>query len=336
MIISAAPFRISFGGGGSDLPVYYRRRRGAVLSVTINKHCYISIHPYFNRSQTLLKYSQTELLNDLDSARHPIFREVLKQLWPKGGIEIVSTADVPSGTGLGSSSTFTVALLNALYAYRGTFCSKEKLAQNACEIEIGKLGEPIGKQDQYAAAYGGLNFIEFNPDENVLVSPLMLPAETITRLEQGLMLFYIGGQHEARSILEDQSQQIASQADTFDNLSQMVDLAYRMRELLMSGDLPGFATALHDGWMLKRTLSKRITTSRADRYYERAREYGALGGKLLGAGGAGFLLLYTEPEHRERLRKALFDLFELPVKFDWGGARIIYVGERHTEEGFFG
>ena len=175
------------------MPVYYRRRRGAVLSVTISKHCYILIHPYFNRKQTLLKYSQTELLTDIEAARHPIFREALKELWPSGGIEIVSTADIPSGTGLGSSSTFSVALLQALYAYRGTFCSKEKLARKACQLEIERLGEPIGKQDQYAAAYGGLNLIEFQPDENVLVSPLMLPAETLTALEQNLLLFYLGG-----------------------------------------------------------------------------------------------------------------------------------------------
>lgn len=335
MIISAAPFRVSFAGGGSDLAVYYRRRRGAVLSATINKHCYLSVHPYFNRGQTLLKYSQAELLDDVREARHPILREALLDLWPKGGLEIVSTADIPSGTGLGSSSTFTVALAQALYACRGTFCSKERLARKACEIEIERLGEPIGKQDQYAAAYGGLNFIEFHPNETVLVTPLMLPAETITQLESNTLLFYTGGQRQARDILREQSRHIAGDALHFDNLTRLVDLAYRMRDLLAAGDLRGFARALHEGWMLKRSLGAYVSTPHADQCYERALECGALGGKLLGAGGAGFLLLYCEPEHQERVRQALFDLCELPVRFDWGGARIIYVGEGHTEEGFF-
>jgi D-glycero-alpha-D-manno-heptose-7-phosphate kinase len=334
VIISLAPYRISFAGGGSDLPVFYRKARGAVLSATVNKHVYISVHPYFNRSQTLFKYSQNELVNSLEEIQHPIFREAVKEVWPRLGLEVVSTADVPSGTGLGTSSTFTVALLNALYAYAGTFCSKEALARMACEIEMNRIKAPIGKQDQYAAAHGGLNLIEFNPDETVLVTPVILPRETLTRLERNLLLFFTGDSRETRLILQDQEARVSSDPNRFENLRLMVDIAYRMRDLLIAGDLPKFARLMHEAWLLKRTLSPRIATSKVDHYYERALEYGAVGGKLLGAGGGGFLLLYCEEDNQDRLRKALFDCFELPFKFDWGGARIIYVGDRHAEEGF--
>ena len=335
MIISTAPFRISFAGGGSDIPVFYKQRKGAVLSSTINKYMYISIHPYFNNGQTLLKYSNTELVNKIDNIKHPVFRETLKEALLEIGVEITSTADIPSGTGLGSSSSFTVALLNALYAYKGTFCSKEKLARKACEIEIERLKEPIGKQDQYAAAYGGLNFIEFNPDGNVVVSPINLPAKIITTLEKNLLLFYTGDHRNTRDILSDQSKQVTMSEEKFANLTQMVDLAYKMREHLFSGDLNGFVRTMHEGWVLKRTLSRKISNSRIDKYYDRALEYGALGGKLLGAGGGGFLLLYCEADKQDTLKKALFDCFNLPFRFDWDGSRIIYIGERHTEKGFF-
>lgn len=334
MIISAAPFRISFAGGGSDIEVFYQRRRGAVLSTTINKYVYISVHPYFNMSQTMLKYSENELVNQIAEIKHPLFREVLKELVPQGGVEIVSTADVPSSSGLGSSSTFSVALYHALYAYIGTFCSKEKLARKACNLEIVRLHEPIGKQDQYAAAFGGLNFIEFNTDGTVVVTPMILPREVITNLEDNLLLFYLGAQRETRQVLADQNAQVASSEEKFNNLGKMVDLAYEMREQLLHGELRGFAQTLHRGWELKRTLSTKVSSLKIDQYYERALEYGALGGKLLGAGGSGFLLLYCEPQTQDRVRKALFDCFELPFKFDWAGSRIIYVGDHQTKAGF--
>jgi D-glycero-alpha-D-manno-heptose-7-phosphate kinase len=334
MIISSAPFRISFAGGGSDIGFFYRKRRGAILSTAIDKYIYISIHPYFNARQTLLKYSRNELINDLAEIQHPVFREVLKELWPEGGLEIVSTADIPSGTGLGSSSSFTVALLHAIYAYRGTFCGKEKLASRACEIEIDRLGEPIGKQDQYAAAYGGLNFIEFNPDDSVAVTPLILPRDTLVSLEKNLLLFYTGEQRATGEVLEDQKRVVESSQEKFRNLSRMSDLAYEMRELLVAGDLEGFARVMDEGWELKRTLSGRISNGKIDDYYDRALKNGARGGKLLGAGGGGFLLFYSEPENQEQLRKALSDLPELPFKFDWSGSRIIYVGDVPTKKGF--
>ena len=336
MIISSAPFRISFAGGGSDIAFFYRKRRGAVLSTSIDKYIYISIHPYFDSSRTLLKYSRNELVSDLSEIKHPVFREVLKELWPEGGLEAVSTADIPSGTGLGSSSSFTVALLHAVYAYRGTFCGKEKLASRACEIEVVRLGEPIGKQDQYAAAYGGLNFIEFNPDESVAVTPLILPRETLVRLENNLLLFYTGEQRSTGEILEDQRKNVATSVEKFENLSRLADLAYEMRDLLIDGDLQGFARTMSRGWLLKRSLSGRISDQRIDGYYKSALENGALGGKLLGAGGGGFLLFYCEPTKQEPLRKSLSDLPELPFKFDWAGSRIIYVGEHPVKRGFIG
>jgi D-glycero-alpha-D-manno-heptose-7-phosphate kinase len=334
MIISSAPFRISFAGGGSDLPVFCRRRKGAVLSTTIDKHVYVSIHPYFNRRQTLLKYSRNELVDRVEEIQHPIFRAALLDLCPQGGLEIVSTADIPSGTGLGSSSTFTVALLHALYAFRGVFSSKEKLARGACQIEIDRLGEPIGRQDQYAAAYGGLNFMEFLPDGVVVVTPLLLTKQTVAALEQNLLLFYTGQQRDTRGVLADQQEQVAASGEKFDNLARMADYAYQMRDQLLAGELAGFARSMHEAWLLKRTLSARIGTARIDQHYQRAIEYGALGGKLLGAGGGGFLLLYCEAEKQERLRKAMFDLDELPVRFDFAGSRILHVGDSHAATGF--
>ena len=334
MIISSAPLRISFAGGGSDLPAFYQRKRGAVLSTTINRYIYICIHPYFDRAQTLLKYSQTEKVTNFDQIHHPIFRCVLNDLRPKEGLEIVSTSDIPSGTGLGSSSSFTVALLHALYAHQGVFCSKEMLAQKACETEIEKLGEPIGKQDQYAAAYGGLNFIEFNPDGNVVVTPLILPKDTITSLENNLILFYTGDQRKTSQILRDQSEQLKVDIQKFKNLEAMTVLAYDMRERLIAGDLPGFAEILHRGWELKKTLSKQITNSWLENIYEKALANGALGGKLLGAGGGGFLLLYCDQARQEALKEKLNELTPMPFRFDWGGARIIYVGDRNSESGF--
>jgi D-glycero-alpha-D-manno-heptose-7-phosphate kinase len=334
VIISTAPFRISFAGGGSDIPVYYRAKKGAVLSTSINKYMYISVHPYFHQGETLLKYSKNELVRNPKDIVHPIFREAINEICPQGGIELTSTADVPSGTGLGSSSSFTVALLNALYAYKGKFCSKDKLAAKACEIEIERLGEPIGKQDQYAAAHGGLNLIEFNPNETVLVTPVILPKHVVTALESNLLLFYTGDQRDTREILTDQCSEVSTNKDKEANLSEMVGLAYEMRDQLLGGDLEGFANSLHQGWVLKRTLSSRITNSRIEKFYERAREYGAIGGKLLGAGGGGFLLIYCNQQDQDSLRKALFDLFEMHFRFDWGGTRIIYVGDTWDQGGF--
>ncbi|WP_312038044.1 GHMP family kinase ATP-binding protein [Pelotomaculum terephthalicicum] len=316
------------------MAAYYERRKGAVLSTTIDKYVYVSVHPYFNRKKTVCKYSKTEIVDDIASIKHPVFRVVLEKLWPSGGIEVTSNADIPSGTGLGSSSSFTVALLNSIYSYRGTFTSKGRLAREACSIEIKELKEPIGKQDQYAAAYGGLNVIEFNPDGSVNVQPLMLSKEIVSRLQENLLMFYTYDQRDARSILAEQKEETRKE-DKFKILSKMVDLVYEARDSLLMGDLNSFGLCLHKGWQYKCQLSDKISNPTIQKYYERALEYGAIGGKLLGAGGGGFLLFYCEKENQNNLRKALFDLPELPFRFDWQGAKIIYVGDKYVEEGFF-
>src|SRR3984885_51182 len=255
MIVSCAPFRVSFAGGGSDLASFYRKRRGAVLSCAIAKYSFIVVHPFFNASKYHLKYTRTELVDRLDDIQHPILREALRMQTIDPGIEIVSVADIPGGTGLGSSSSFSVALINALYAHRRIFVPKETLASEACMLEIERLGEPIGKQDQYAAAYGGVNLIEFERHGGVTVQPLLLPQTTLAELEGNLMLFYTGSQRDARSVLSRQVAALESDDVVAARMQLMVDLAYEMRDLLLAGDLAAFGRALHRGWELKRSLS---------------------------------------------------------------------------------
>jgi D-glycero-alpha-D-manno-heptose-7-phosphate kinase len=240
------------------------------------------------------------------------------------GLEIVSVADIPGGTGLGSSSSFSVALINALYAHRGVFVPKEKLASEASVLEIELLKEPIGKQDQYAAAYGGVNLIEFERHGGVTVQPLLLPSATVTELESNLMLFYTGNQRNAREVLSHQVAALEDDNHAISQMQKMVDLAYNMRDLLLKGDLSAFGHALHEGWEMKRSISAQISTSAVDEMYARARKAGALGGKLAGAGGGGFMLLYCPKESQERVREALSTLQSLDFRFDWGGARIAF------------
>jgi D-glycero-alpha-D-manno-heptose-7-phosphate kinase len=324
MIVSCAPFRVSFAGGGSDIASFYRQRRGAVLSCTIAKYSFIVVHPFFNANKYLLKYARTEFVDRLDEVQHPILREALRMQGIESGIEITSVADIPGGTGLGSSSSFSVALLNALYAYRRIFVPKETLAREACELEIDRLGEPIGKQDQYAAAYGGINLIEFERHGGVSVQPLLLPTAMLAELEANLMLFFTGTQREARTVLTQQVAAIESDEATVARLQDMVDLAYEMRDRLLAGDLNAFGETLHRGWEMKRGLSNQISTSAIDQHYARARAAGALGGKLVGAGGGGFLLLYCPKAAQEPVRAALDGLQRLDFRFDWVGARIAF------------
>lgn len=324
MIVSCAPFRVSFAGGGSDIASFYRKQRGAVLSCAIAKYSFIVVHPFFNASKYHLKYTRTELVDHLDQVEHPILREALRLQAIEPGIEIVSVADVPGGTGLGSSSSFSVALLNALYAHRRVFVPKERLANEACLLEIERLGEPIGKQDQYAAAYGGINLIEFECHGGVTVQPLLLPQATLSELEGNLMLFYTGVQRDAREVLSNQVIALESDDSIISRTQQMVDLAYEMRNLLVAGALDDFGLALHLGWEIKRGISEQISTSAIDELYARARESGALGGKLVGAGGGGFLLLYCPKSAQTQVRNALSSLQSLDFRFDWGGARIAF------------
>jgi len=324
MIVSCAPFRVSFAGGGSDIASFYRNNRGAVLSCAIAKYSFIVIHPFFNANKYHLKYTRTELVDHFDEIQHPILREALRMQEVSPGIEIVSVADIPGGTGLGSSSSFSVALINALYAHRRIFVPKEALANEACMLEIERLLEPIGKQDQYAAAYGGINLIEFERHGGVTVQPLLLPPTTLSELESNLMLFYTGSQRDAREVLSHQVVALETDDRTVSQMQKMVQLAYEMRDLLLQGDLDAFGMALHRGWEIKRNIAARISTSTIDDLYDRARDAGATGGKLAGAGGGGFLLLYCPKTAQARVRKALGALQSLEFRFDWGGARIAF------------
>lgn len=325
MIISRTPFRISFAGGGSDLPSFYREETGAVVSTTIDKYMYLAIHPYFYKSKIQLKYSKTELVDSIEEIRHPIFREVLS-LFNLKGIDLNSIADIPAGTGLGSSSSFTVGLLNVVNAYLNKACSSQKLAELACDIEINKVGSPIGKQDQYAAAFGGLNFITFYGDETVNVEKIIMNPEKKKELQDNLMMIYIGGKHSAKDILKEQ-QAIKNGSKKFSSQREMVKQAYQMKSLLENNNIDDVGRILHEGWMLKKTLTDRISNDHIDEIYNRGIKAGAMGGKLLGAGGAGFILFYCPAERKEYFRKSMQDFAELKFSFDYNGSKIIYIGD---------
>ncbi len=327
MIITRTPFRVSFAGGGSDLPSFYRRHEGCVLSMTINKYMYVSIHPTFNRDETVVKYSQTEIVRDVRAVQHPIARQLLLD-YGIDGVEIVSTADVPAGTGLSTSSAYTVGLIHALNAFRGKLCSQERIAREACELEIEKLGEPIGKQDQYGTAVGGLKFIRFKSDDSVEVEPLAVSRQKLSELEGNLLLFYTGLTHSAGEILQEQNKNVAGEDKKFQNLVKMTELAYELREAVVAGKLDDFGRILNENWLLKRELASQISNDKIGKYYDLAMANGALGGKLLGAGGGGFLLFYCPKEKQKRLRSALSDLWELPFAMENSGTKIIYVGDK--------
>ncbi|HXW64599.1 MAG TPA: GHMP kinase [Burkholderiaceae bacterium] len=315
---------MSFAGGGSDIASFYSKRRGAVLSCAIAKYSFIVVHPFFNASKYHLKYTRTELVDRVDEIQHPLLREAIRMQGIDPGIEIVSVADIPGGTGLGSSSSFSVALINALYAHRRVFVPKETLASEACMLEIERLHEPIGKQDQYAAAYGGINLIEFERHGGVTVQPLLLPQATLAELESNVMLFYTGMQRDAREVLSKQKSSLASDDQVVGKMVRMVELAYEMRDLLLAGKLDEFGLALHRGWEIKRGVSAQISNSMIDDAYARAREAGALGGKIAGAGGGGFLVLYCPKASQAKVRQSLSALQSLEFRFDWGGARIAF------------
>jgi D-glycero-alpha-D-manno-heptose-7-phosphate kinase len=325
MIITRTPFRVSFVGGGSDLPSFYRKHPGCVVSAGIDRHMYVSVHKFFNGDQFHLKYSEVELVNHVRQIRHPILREAMLLTGVPGGIELTSTADIPAGTGLGSSSSFAVGVLHALYAYRGFFVSKERLALEACEIELNKLGAPIGKQDQYAAAFGGLSFIRFHPDERVTVEPILLDRDTSQHLQDNFLLFYLGGTRASGTILRKQSGNM-SQPAKFDLVLKMTELAEQMRSELWEKKYDHFGAILDKAWRLKREVASGVSNPRIDSYYDRALKAGALGGKLLGAGGNGFMLLYCPLEKQKRVRRALSDLKPFPFRFDMEGSRVVFVG----------
>lgn len=336
MIITRTPFRISFIGGGSDLKDFYSKKKGAVLSTTINKYMYISSHPFFNRKAFQLKYSKTELVNSIDNIQHPILREVLKKLKIIGGLEISSNADIPAGTGLGSSSAFTVGLLHNLYTSQAKYTPKNKLADDACTIEIDILKEPIGKQDQYASAFGGLNIIEFLQDDNVQVEPFAITSDDKKKLQNNLLMFYTKIQRSASKVLKKQRSLMADR-DKFGLVEEMIPYVYKLREALYQRQFDYLGEVLHKGWCLKKKITKDISNENIDYYYKKALEAGALGGKLLGAGGGGFLLFYCPLKKQRKVRNVLKDLFELKFGFDYEGSKVIYIGDDDWggESGFF-
>jgi D-glycero-alpha-D-manno-heptose-7-phosphate kinase len=325
MIITRTPLRVSFAGGGTDLKAYYGRERGAVLSTAIDKYIYITVNRKFD-DKVRVSYSVTEMVDRAADLKHELIREALNLTGISGGIEITSISDVPSqGTGLGSSSSYTVGLLNALYAYTGKLVSAERLADEACRIEIDLCGKPIGKQDQYIAAYGGMQHIQFNPDDSVFVDPLPCHRELREQLQSSLLMLYTGLTRSANDVLSEQRKNTEQNGVTVDGLRAMRDLADQLRESLCAGNLDGFGEVLHAGWMLKRTLAAGISSPSIDNWYELARKNGAIGGKLLGAGGGGFLLLYAHPDRHAGLIRTLPELRPIPFRFEPQGSKIIFI-----------
>ncbi|MBU1863847.1 MAG: GHMP kinase [Candidatus Omnitrophica bacterium] len=321
MIITRTPFRVSFVGGGTDIGDFYRQHGyGAVISAAIKKYMYIVIHPYFH-DKMRIKYSKTEDVETSSEIEHPIVRECLRKVGLYKGLEIASFADISAGTGLGSSSAFTVGLLHALYAYKGESVSTERLAREACEIEIDILKEPIGKQDQYAVAFGNINSIRFNKDESVECVPLRISKQNCQALEQYLALYYVGGERNTRDVLTEQKENILSRVDTVKNLVCMLPLVDEMKKVLLSGSLDMAGGLLHKGWLIKKELATGITNTTIDAYYDKAIHHGALGGKLLGAGGTGFLLVY----HKDHKRfKSEYGCRTIPFAIDTEGTKVIF------------
>lgn len=323
MIITRAPFRVSFCGGGSDLPSFYEQYSGCVLSTTIRKYMYLTLHKYFYEDEIVLKYSKTEIVKEYSEINHRIFKQCLKDFNIKG-IEITSMADVPAGTGLGSSSSFTVALLHLLYTYTGQYVSKYKLAKEACDVEIYKLGEPIGKQDQFAAAFGGLKFYEFMPNGFVNVEPIIMKEDSYLKLEKNLKMYYLGGTHSASEILKEQSSNVKT-ADKALLQQKMCNITRILKVELQKNNVDALGELLHENWMLKKSLASGISNPVIDDVYSRAMGAGALGGKLLGAGGAGFMLFYVPEDKQSNLKIALSDLREMEFEMDNSGTSIIHV-----------
>jgi D-glycero-alpha-D-manno-heptose-7-phosphate kinase len=322
MIITRTPLRISFAGGGSDLREFYREHGGAVLSVAVAKYVFLSMHPYFHERKIFLKYSHSELVDSVEQIQHRIIHDVFSAYGIQG-VDFNSSADVPAGTGLGSSSSFTVGLLNLCNAYTGKRMTPYELAENACRVEIDRLHEPIGKQDQYAAAFGGLNLIAFQPDDSVRVERIALAPRDYQELQRRLVMYFLGSTRAARDVLQEQKNNLRSDRRKSDTLRKMVQLARELAVALDKGDLDALGEALHSGWMYKKELAKGISNERIEHYYKIALDNGARGGKLLGAGGCGFLLFYRPESERERLRRALSDLQECDVAFDDYGSTLI-------------
>jgi D-glycero-alpha-D-manno-heptose-7-phosphate kinase len=323
MIVSRTPLRISFVGGGSDLPSYYRKNGGAVLSTSFDKYMYVTVNKKFD-NDIRLSYSITENESSIQQIKHPIVRNTLELLDIQGGVEITSISDIPSqGSGLGSSSSYTVALLHALYAYKGRSVSKEELGRLSSHIEIDLCCDRIGKQDQYAAAFGGLNLIEFNEDDSVTVSPIICKPETIKKMEESIIVFYTGRTRSASTLLSEQSDNM-KQAEKRKLMSNMVSLAYDMRDLLENDDIEPMGELLDKNWQLKRQMTAGISDLQIDGWYSKGILAGATGGKLLGAGNGGFMMFFAPKEKHAKIMEAMKGLQRLPFSFDDKGSKIVF------------
>ena len=323
MIISKTPFRVSFVGGGSDLRSFYKHTQGGVISTSINKYIYLSVHKYFYPDKLLLKYSKTEYVNNIDQIEHNIIREVFRYFNIKN-VDFNSTADIPSGTGMGSSSAFTVGLINLCCSHIGKILPNYEVAKLACEIEIEILKEPIGKQDQYGCALGGLKYIRFNPDESVEINPILLSNNKLLDLQNNLLLFYTNFTRSASSILSEQNKKTERDKSVKDNLKSMADMAFQLFLELNNGNVDSVGAFLNEAWQRKKKITTLISNPEMDHIYDKAIKNGALGGKLLGAGGGGFFLFYVPSQNQEKLRKSLKSYVELPFNFDFEGTKIIY------------
>ncbi len=324
MIITRSPLRITLGGGGTDLPSYYRNYGGFLISAAIDKYVYVTIMRPFTEG-IFLKYSKLEHVDRVDEVRHPIIREALRMMELRTPqIEITTLADIPAGTGLGSSGSFTTALVKALYAHRRRLIHPAELARIACEIEIDRLGEPVGKQDQYIAAFGGITSFRFHTDDEVEAQPLNITMDTLFDLEDRLLLFFTGFSRSAGSILKDQETRTQeSDQEMLSNLHYVKELGFRSREALEKRRTAEFGEIMHEHWEHKKGRSGGMSNSKINEWYEIARKNGAIGGKLVGAGGGGFLMFYTE--NRSKLRKAMSQagLEEVRFRFDFEGTKIL-------------
>ena len=325
MIITRTPFRISFFGGGTDYPVYYEKYGGTVLSTTINKYCYITCRylPPFFKHKYLIRYSKRELPQTIDEIKHPSVRECLRFLGVEKGIDLVHTGDIPAMSGIGSSSSFTVGMLNTLYALQGKMVTKRKLAFDAIHVEQNMIGEHVGSQDQVAAAFGGLNKIEFGGSEGVFVQPVTIEGQKLQYLQDCMLFYFTGFSRFSSDIAEDQIKKTPQKLKELNAMKEMVEEAIK----IIAGrkeDLNDFGKLMHETWRIKKSLSSKISNSQIDNIYEAAIRAGALGGKICGAGGGGFILFFVPPENIEKVKQALKNLLIVPFRFENLGSHVIF------------
>lgn len=326
MIITRTPFRITFGGGGTDLPPFYKEYGGFVFSAAIDKYMFISVNKPIVDDLVRVKYSKSETTESIHDVNHELARECCKMMGIEKAIEIVSMADIPAGTGLGSSSSYTVGLLNALHNMTRNYATLKELAEQACRVEIDIIGKPIGKQDQYIAAFGGLTVLEIDRSGEVEVRPAAVNAEIIENLENNILLFYEGTSRDTNEILLEQSEQIEKREDHTENSMRLIkEIGENILKAIEGGNLREFGELLHEHWQAKKKISRKMTTSSIDALYEMARENGCLGGKIMGAGGGGFFMFYCENNNKCRLRKIMSEkgLRELKYHFDFDGSKVL-------------